>query len=355
MFGFDYGEDDEVNTTDIAKKQRTYLSNMGYTAIYKTDVSAKFAIDVDPFTDTSRMNSNVFVTNGHSGPGLVQFPNKANRKLDTFLVAESPNNTPGRYSFKNIDMSNCKAALFYGCETALSGANGSLIERAYSNGADCAFGWKKTVDTIPATKFREEMFYYMSLGDSVTVAAKKAKSEMPWFDATRSYQILGDTTLFNKSPLSRSKTNYIIHNEYLTQLPSEKDYRKIDENTFALYIDGIPTSDTLIEENGFYYKREQSFTDEQINTILTMSSADNRSLVNKNIEQSIKVDNVFYKNPIVTDDLNVWIILNGIPTLVNIKSIEYISGRGLTYLEVECTSVYDGRTIQYDDILEEWV
>lgn len=110
IYGFNY--DEYVNTLEIAEQQQMYLSNMGYTAYCNTDVDAEFAIGISPNTGDNSMNSAVIITNGHSGPGSYELKGNGS---STYLTAKK---SGGLYrKFDNIDMSNCTAALFFGCQT----------------------------------------------------------------------------------------------------------------------------------------------------------------------------------------------------------------------------------------------
>jgi hypothetical protein len=105
VYGFDYG--DHVNTTAIAGQEEMYLSNMGYTVYINTTVAASFAVGTSPATGYNRMNSGVFVFNGHANAGSCAF--NGNASYLTATKSGSP-----YYKFDHISMSNCKAAFFYG-------------------------------------------------------------------------------------------------------------------------------------------------------------------------------------------------------------------------------------------------
>lgn len=83
VYGFNYG--DGVNTTGIARQEQMYLNNLGYKTYCNTQVSASFAVGISPQTRVSRMNSGVFVFNGHAGPGSCQFRNSAGNVKQHFL------------------------------------------------------------------------------------------------------------------------------------------------------------------------------------------------------------------------------------------------------------------------------
>lgn len=356
IFGFDYG--DGVNTTAIADQQRMYLANMGYTAYCNTDVDANFAIENSPNTNKPRINSAVFVTNGHSGPGSYQFYGNSS----TYLTAKK---SGGKYyKFEDIDMSDCKAALFYGCKTnsdARKSTYGVLTDQAFSNGATCSFGWNKSVATSTATDFRERMFYFLRKGYSVDNSAHNAKSEMPWFDETRDYEVVGDgsiklyNTALTAKQIDSDRLNLIdINNAY--NLIRNKNYKLMfnedEADVYVRYINGIPTSEFIeINKN----KKQAHISKVQIDE--GQASKLNTKLLNKkaNIDKpnTIISRNTKFNATKEENDLTLYCSYEGETKLVRIIKTEYVSNNGdVNYLNVHCFDVENGKELSYSKIVE---
>lgn len=362
VYGFDYG--DHVNTTAIAAQEQMYLNNLGYQTYCNTDVTASFAVGTSPSTGVSRMNSGVFAFNGHAGPGSCQFADASNGN-DTFLTAKK-SGTSGTYTyskFESVDMSNCKAAFFFGCKTASTDREstyGVLTTQAVSNGAKCSFGWTKSVDTTVATSYRERIFYFLRYGYAVKDAAANAASEMPWFDETRSYSIAGDGSV--KLTLSRSglgDTNQIDY-ETALQTISSNDYRLMDTlndgtKVYVRYINEIPTLESIDvnEAEKMAYSTGISYDDADVQSISSMPLTV-CEVPDYAVSDTLTDDGVMFTKTSDSTTLDVLCKIDNEIKLVRIIKTEYASENNETYqLNTKCFDLETGTEIDYMDIVNQ--
>lgn len=350
VYGFDYGD---VNTTAIAAQEQMYLNNLGYQTYCNTTVESSFAIGTSPTTGTSRMNCGVFSFNGHASAGSCEFYN------DTYLTAKK---TGGDYvKFDTLDMSNCKAAFFFGCKTASdarASTYGVLTEEAVDNGATCSFGWNKSVYTDVATQYRERIFYFLRYGYTVNDAAANAASEMPWLDETRSYSIEGNGGISLTLARSGVASDKQIPYNTAMQLISNENYHLVDTlsngtEVYVRYMGDFPTLESIDlnrnEQIAYYSGVSYNETDQQFIASVpsTISEVQTYSL-----ENSLTIDGTIYNKTSEDNSLDVLCKINNVATLVRITKAEYTSANGETnYLNVKCTNLLTGNEIDYMDII----
>jgi hypothetical protein len=356
VYGFNFG--DGVNTTSIASQEQMYLSNMGYTTYLNTDKPASFAINTSPITGLSRMNSGVFVFNGHAGGGSCQFRASPNQ---TYLTAEM--HSGAYYKFENISMSHCRAAFFMGCSTATYRQGyGNLLDTAIANGAKCAFGWKYSVNTQTATSFRERLFYFLRYGYTVSDAAANAASEMPWFDSTREYTIKGDSafvlSLTSVSALgstnpSNGENVYSIVSEIITS--NQEDYLLLthSDKSIKLYIEcirGIPTTRYIAVDAENYRARiigEKFDAKARAEAELLFK---NYSLQKDRLLHQIG-NNFTYDQIINAGPFTVFALVDGEVHCVSIVINEIVGKYDDSRLEILCADKLSGNVIDYTDLI----
>ncbi|SHK50649.1 hypothetical protein [Paramaledivibacter caminithermalis] len=347
VFGFDYG--DGVNTIAIAQQESMYLRNLGFTVYCNTDVSADFAIGNSPNTNRPRIDSGVFVTNGHSGPRCYQFYGKSK---STYLTAKKSGGS--YYKFDDISMSNCKAALFYGCKTASKDRStdyGVLTDEAVDNGASCAFGWNKSVNTDTATKFRERMFYFIRYGYTIGDAAANAKSEMPWFDATRDYRISGDssTKLTTGAKFASARVS-----QFLLSPAEISEYREVktegSNKIHVKYINEFATTDyyetdkdnKIISGKNDFNIQEKNKLLKKVTKIKTYDIA---------IPEKIISGGLSYKKVKVIHDFKLIAKIENETRFLRVINTEYENENGLCYLNTQVIDLETGNEIPYMSLL----
>lgn len=355
VYGFDF--DDGVNTTEIAAQEQMYLSNLGYETYCNTSATASFAIGTSPTTGVSRMNSGVVVFNGHAGPGSMQMEHATSGT--TYLTAIK---SGGSYQkFGDINMNNCKAAIFMGCKTAStarSSTYGVLTEEAVDQGADCSFGWNDSVETDVATEFRERFFYFLRYGYSVSNAAANAASEMPWFDETRDYSIegTGGTTL-TIAKTATSDKNLLSYDEAMA-LIDNNDYRFVEEmengtQVYVRYINNIPTTESIdlypsmgtARKNGVTFSKQ----DELVAKNISSDKASSTISMATTIFDASNRFNAIGK----PESLDVYCKIKDEMKLVRITKQQYITeDQECYYLDVVCTDLTTGNPIDYMDIVK---
>lgn len=356
VYGFDYGADD-VNTTAIADQERMYLANLGYQAYCNTKVSASFAIGTSPTTGTSRMNSGVVAFNGHAGPGSCQF--RDDKGNNTYLTAIKSGS--GYSKFGDTDMSNCKAALFFGCNTASTERDstyGTLTTKAVEKGADCSFGWKESVYTDSATTFRERMFYFLRYGYAVKDAAANAASEMPWLDATKKYVVSGTGT--TKLTLTKAAVNDegLISYDEAMKIMHNDDYRfmeELDDGTkvYVKYINNIPTLESIDVFPDMLNAKKTSIEYDEVDVKQAKMIQPISTYSIKEIPQTVKEGGIQFLKSGESESVDVYCKLSGEVKLVRIIETEYISSDGECYLlDNMCFDLTTGEEIDYADILD---
>lgn len=357
VYGFNYG--DGVNTTGIARQEQMYLNNLGYKTYCNTQVSASFAVGISPQTRVSRMNSGVFVFNGHAGPGSCQFRNSAGN--NSYLTAKK---SGGSYSkFENIKLKNCKAAFFMGCKTASTKRKsnyGVLTKQAVKNGAKCSFGWKESVLTSSATKFRERMFYFLRKGYSVKDSASKAASEMPWNDSTRKYSISGNgntklvlsngnSSVSNKNTINLSEANRMISEENFREETKNDDGTKI----YVKYIEGIPTLETIeVSKDKKNIKiKELNYSEKEAKKVLQKANRRQKSKID--IPKAIIDSGMKFCKMGESESNDIYCIIDGKTKLIRITNTEYVSvDKECYYLDTICIDLETGNQVDYEKILE---
>lgn len=334
-----------------------YLSNMGYKSYCNTEVSASFAVSISPNTRKSRMNSGVFVFNGHAGPGSCQFQDSY--KKSTYLTAIK---SGGKYTkFGNINLQNCKVAFFFGCKTASKSREskyGVLTDKAVEKGADCSFGWKKSVNTSTATKFRDRMFYFLSKGYSVKKAASSAASEMPWNDATRKYRISGNT----KKKLCGSSSNVSTNVKTITGSMAKREMQQLNyvfmehqedgSKLYVRYIDNIPTMESIeISSDGTSaVKSNISFCSSDIKQIKNMRVK--KVNISRYVPSTIVDGGIKFSKIGKSEDMDVYCKVKGKTKFVKIVNTEYVSqDKECYYLDTVCIDMETGNQINYADIV----
>lgn len=357
VYGFNFG--DEVNTTNIAAREQMYLSNMGYTTYLNTDKPASFAIGTSPVTGLSRMNSGVFVFNGHAGGGSCQFQASPNQ---TYLTAEK--HSGAYYKFESISMSHCKAAFFMGCSTATYRQGyGSLLDTAIANGAKCAFGWKNSVNTQTATSFRERLFYFLRYGYTVSDAAANAASEMPWFDSTRDYTIKGVSSFvlsltsapaLGSANLSGGENVYSIVNDIIKS--NKTDYLLLmhSDRSTELYIEcirGIPTTryiavDTKNNRARIIGGKFDAKARAEAESLFKKYSLQEDRLL-RHIGNNLTYDQIINAGP-----FTVFALVDGEVHYVAIAVNEITGIYGNSHLEILCTDKLNGNAIDYADFIK---
>lgn len=381
VYGFNYTKwnpNDFVNTTGIAEQERMYLSNMGYQTYCNTEVPASFAVANSPTTNVSRINSGVVAINGHAGPGSMQFINSTG--TSSYLTGIK---SGGSYvKINGINMSNCKAALFYGCKTASTdreSTHGVLTAQAVSNGAQCSFGFTRSVNTSSATIYRERMFYFMRKGYSVVTSASKAASEMPWNDATRYFNVKGN----GSTVISMSKSGTLT-DEFDLQAQIEKDANQIDYKTamehiksgdyrlhdksvngsliYVRYMNGIPsiesieidptTSTVSMVGSGIEkIMNREGYTEKDLPSSIDASII--REITKRHDEKNIIMnDGLIFKTLNKSSVLDMYCIVRDTIKLVRIIETEFLSIDGESYyLDCRCFDLETGELIDYNEIL----
>lgn len=354
-YGFKYA-DGKVDTTEIAKQEQMYLNNMKYKTYCNTTVSASFAVANSPNTNLSRMNSGVFVFNGHAGPGSCQFYDSNGK--NTYLTAKKSGNSYKK--FDGISLDQCKAAFFMGCKTASTSRKkeyGVLTQQAVDNGAKCSFGWKKSVLTKSATTFRERFFYFLNKGYSVSDSAKNAASEMPRNDTTRKYKICGkgSTKLSTGAKQSVMEHTTNIVKSKAVEIIKSQNYVEQEGNEgsklYVRYIWGIPTMQTIeIFSDGTAKINNLKYDTEVAKTLKDLSQ---KKTNNVNVANVIYSGGTVFRKYGATEQEKTFCIIDGKTKLIQMYTTEYISSNGETYyLDIVCVDVKTGREIDYTKVIE---
>lgn len=364
VYGFDY-KDDAVNTVKIAEQEQMYLNNLGYTTYCNTKVAASFAVGNSPTTGISRINSGVFAFNGHAGPGSVAFIDANGRY--SYLTAKK---SGGVYSkMQGINMSDCRAALFFGCSTASSDREneyGVLTKQSVDNGATCAFGFLKSVSTKSDTTFRERMFYFLRFGYSVSDAAYNASHELPWFDSVRKYKIEGDgsvkITLSDKKGTqpydNRNKITRLRIMDALNLILSD-DYKlakELDDGTqiYVKYIDGIPTLESISvnQDKGYALKTGITFSEQDKTQALRLIEAKNITNRETRLDTRVTDNGITFVKSSRGEKLDVFCKVDGQLRLVRITQTEYVAENSeCCYLDIVCQDLNSGEIIDYADVI----
>ena len=168
-----------IDTSDSA----TYAANCFATAGYTSNYSIQPTVDIlrGTFSDgTRRLESEVLFFAGHA--------NYSNMNWNYLLNDQNPcgiwignngasSSTIYRYAGLNDkNLSNTKIAMFFGCNTGNTSNGTNLVSKAGERGADFAIGWKESVGTVAATKWRKAFVNQLALGDTTLEARNYANS-----------------------------------------------------------------------------------------------------------------------------------------------------------------------------------
>ena len=331
LYGFDYS----INTIPSLNSPNNYLENM-YKTYKFTDKDATHILSKDE-RDIRRLNSEIVF---FSGLGYVNGTGIA-FSSDSLLV----NQISG--------MDNVKSAMCSASYTGISIANKSVNE-----GAQAAVGFNKSVSVASTKTFTDRFFQKLAEGGTIKQAASFGELGILWpFDNVADYKIAGDKYLIISTPeISISSLPILtdnLLNEFNTKL-AEASYTpyQITEEVIRYYktVNGLLTNDFYdvhydrdnninhIEHSGFITKTEKVLPKNITNTKTAKIIAENGILYNKLIDE---------------ESHYVYYLINNELVPIEIKYCTYKSETGVVTVYVDCTNLYNGEKINYEEICGE--
>lgn len=165
IFDFEYSG---FNTTAKAGLFETVLDDAGYsTAEWKNSTPANAYDCLDNLSD-------IFVTRGHAGPGLVSFYDSNGNHVGNLAVNSLIcSNTNSRYidSFADNALAGLRCALFLGCgsgmDITINGVTYNLLEATYQKGAHFVLGTTESVYVHNSDAFLEGFLKAIEEGECI--------------------------------------------------------------------------------------------------------------------------------------------------------------------------------------------
>lgn len=187
-----------IDTSDSATYAANCFSIAGYTSNYS--IQPTYSTLTGTFGDgTSRMESSVLFFAGHANYTNINWDylKQGTNKCGVWIYKNGPSsNTDYNYAgLKSYDLSESKIAMFFGCKTGLTDKGDNLVDIAYDQGVTTAIGWKESVYTSDATKWRKAFVNELALGKSVKDARTYANSLSYSDDAVKNTYTRGSVSL----------------------------------------------------------------------------------------------------------------------------------------------------------------
>lgn len=336
LFGFDYGSGD-INTKKDLSKPDEYLSEY-YNTLSFTDPSIftdHIFLGGPEIIGYSRLNSEIFFFSGHgSKSGAVIYP------TNNWFYVNQINN-----------MENCKLAVWSACYSANSNNayKKSIAEASVIAGARTSIGWEETIPELSARTFTNRLFKKLSEGESVENACKYAKNGivLVW-DNARNYTIFGDkTTKINASSIKKSIKNSInVKNPIVNEIiNNDKEWTgfEYENNVFRFYkiINGLISNifyDINVNTGQIVYK---SNIDIEYNNLKVLELNNNGTAMVKCLNHNI----------LNIETYSIYCVIDNVAVPVEITYFEY-EKNGCNYMDVVCTNLNNGESMDYSDICE---
>lgn len=168
-----------IDTSGSATYAANCFSIAGYTSNYS--IQPTYSTLTGEFNDgTSRMESSILFFAGHANYNNINWDylKQGTNKCGVWVSTNGTSSTTGyKYAgLKSYDLSESKIAMFFGCKTGLTDNGNNLVDIAHEQGVTTAIGWKDSVDTTDATKWRKAFVNELALGKSVKDARTYANS-----------------------------------------------------------------------------------------------------------------------------------------------------------------------------------
>lgn len=344
IFTYDYG--DGVNTIPDANAAKIYSDRMGYLANSYINNVAPF--NMDQSNIYNKLNSEILFFSGHGSPGSVYLkdsPNSSNLyRLDSNQLGS---------------LKNTKVALWATCYSASSGSQTSVAQTSYRKGASVSIGWTDLTYVRSSKVFTDKFFEILSQGYSVneSMAAALTQFTLP-YENLQKYAIFGDSSIKIASPAIKPKSIFRVSdelkNEFDDFLENSEYYVETLTNDIDRYykvFDGFLSSDfydVFKDSSGNILnvrKSQDSILDSDAENLLsntsTMLSPFTFTAPKTEINTEAKLVN----------KCNYLTVLNEILTPVHIEYYVITNQEyGYEYMEVICTNMSDGSSIDYLDI-----
>lgn len=173
-------EDDGKNRSFVFGDVYEYVKALG---INECNALTSEGIEREEFfsaIDSAR----IFVSRSHGG---------SNEESTSIRINGNPATRIYSYDLKSMDLSNIEIAVFAACHSAENRDTGNnLIDASVAAGAQCAIGFRETVNTYEANYWVQNFFYYYAQGYKIDAAAKMATEKAG--ESTKFYEIAGELT-----------------------------------------------------------------------------------------------------------------------------------------------------------------